>query len=246
MHPLPYPWGHVRASRRAPVRRPRALPPRCHGRRRRGHGRRRGRPGDPVRRACSGSAPATSPGAWTTSRRSSRPSRWPQKTRILDADGNLIATIYDENRVNVPLTQISRTMVKAIVAIEDYRFYEHGALDLQGHAARADHQPGQRRRRPGWLVDHPADGQADPAQPGQHQGRARARRPTTPTRARSASCATRSRSRRSTPRTGSSSATSTSPTSATAPSASRPPPATTSTTTPRTSTCASRRCWPAW
>ena len=51
---------------------------------------------------------------------------------IVDADGNTIATLYDENRINVPLSQISRTMVKAIVAIEDYRFYQHGALDLKG------------------------------------------------------------------------------------------------------------------
>ena len=55
-----------------------------------------------------------------------------QKTQIVDAEGNTIATLYDENRINVPLSQISRTMVKAIVAIEDYRFYEHGALDLKG------------------------------------------------------------------------------------------------------------------
>ena len=50
----------------------------------------------------------------------------------LDANGNVIATLYDENRINVPLSQISRTMVKAIVAIEDSRFYQHGALDLKG------------------------------------------------------------------------------------------------------------------
>ena len=55
-----------------------------------------------------------------------------QKTRIVDGSGNLVASLYDENRVNVPLTQISRTMVQAIVSIEDYRFYEHGALDLRG------------------------------------------------------------------------------------------------------------------
>ena len=55
-----------------------------------------------------------------------------QKTQILDSSGNVIATLYDENRVTVPLSQISRKMVKAIVAIEDYRFYEHGALDLKG------------------------------------------------------------------------------------------------------------------
>ncbi len=41
----------------------------------------------------------------------------------------------------------------------------------EGHAARADHQPGQQRRGPGWLVDHPAAGQADPHQPGQDEGR---------------------------------------------------------------------------
>ncbi|MCD4523440.1 transglycosylase domain-containing protein [Nocardioides sp. cx-173] len=56
----------------------------------------------------------------------------PQKTRIVDAKGETIATIFDENRVNVSLDQVSRTMVEAIVAIEDYRFYEHGALDLKG------------------------------------------------------------------------------------------------------------------
>lgn len=55
-----------------------------------------------------------------------------QKTRIYDVNGNPIASLYDQNRINVPLSSISRPMVKAIVAIEDYRFYEHGALDLKG------------------------------------------------------------------------------------------------------------------
>jgi membrane peptidoglycan carboxypeptidase len=55
-----------------------------------------------------------------------------QRTTILDANGNRLASLYDENRVKVPLKGISRTMVKAVVAIEDYRFYEHGALDLKG------------------------------------------------------------------------------------------------------------------
>ncbi|MGZ5404690.1 MAG: transglycosylase domain-containing protein, partial [Nocardioides sp.] len=55
-----------------------------------------------------------------------------QKTTIVDGAGNTITSLYDENRVNVALSQVSRTMVKAIVAIEDYRYYEHGALDLKG------------------------------------------------------------------------------------------------------------------
>ena len=55
-----------------------------------------------------------------------------QKTRIYDVNGNLIASLYDQNRINVPLQSISRPMVKSIVAIEDYRYYDHGALDLKG------------------------------------------------------------------------------------------------------------------
>ncbi|MGA8247399.1 MAG: penicillin-binding protein [Nocardioides sp.] len=55
-----------------------------------------------------------------------------QQTRIVDGAGNTIASLYDQNRINVPLSQISRKMVRAIVAIEDYRFYQHGALDLKG------------------------------------------------------------------------------------------------------------------
>jgi membrane peptidoglycan carboxypeptidase len=56
----------------------------------------------------------------------------PQRTRLLDSDGDTIATFYDENRVNVSLDQISRTMIQAIVSIEDSRFYQHGALDMKG------------------------------------------------------------------------------------------------------------------
>ncbi|WP_159083491.1 transglycosylase domain-containing protein [Nocardioides terrigena] len=55
-----------------------------------------------------------------------------QKTRIYDANGNLIASLYDQNRINVPLSQISRKMVQAIVGIEDYRYYNHGAMDIRG------------------------------------------------------------------------------------------------------------------
>ncbi|MDN4171964.1 transglycosylase domain-containing protein [Nocardioides sp. SOB77] len=55
-----------------------------------------------------------------------------QRTQVLDEDGETIATLYDQNRVNVQLSDVSRVMVKAIVAIEDYRFYQHGALDLKG------------------------------------------------------------------------------------------------------------------
>jgi membrane peptidoglycan carboxypeptidase len=54
------------------------------------------------------------------------------RSRILAADGTLIATVYEQNRVPVPLSAMSPIMLKAIVAIEDSRFYDHGALDLKG------------------------------------------------------------------------------------------------------------------
>lgn len=55
-----------------------------------------------------------------------------QRTTILDAEGGLIATVYSRDRQVVPLTAMSPYMQKAIVAIEDSRFYEHGAVDLKG------------------------------------------------------------------------------------------------------------------
>ncbi len=55
-----------------------------------------------------------------------------QRTTILDAEGGQIATVYSRDRTVVGLKDISPYMQKAIVAIEDSRFYEHGAIDLKG------------------------------------------------------------------------------------------------------------------
>lgn len=56
----------------------------------------------------------------------------PQTSRLLASDGQLIAYFYEENRQDVPLDQIAPVMRDAILAIEDKRFYEHGALDVEG------------------------------------------------------------------------------------------------------------------
>ncbi|MFF0445848.1 transglycosylase domain-containing protein [Streptomyces sp. NPDC004609] len=55
-----------------------------------------------------------------------------QRTTIQDAKGGTIATVYSRDRTVVPLAKISPYMQKAIVAIEDSRFYQHGAIDLKG------------------------------------------------------------------------------------------------------------------
>lgn len=56
----------------------------------------------------------------------------PQTTRLYASDGSLIAYFYKENRQDVPLKDINASMRRAIISIEDNRFYEHGALDLKG------------------------------------------------------------------------------------------------------------------
>ena len=56
----------------------------------------------------------------------------PERSRILAADGSLIATFFLENRVSVPLSDVAPVMRKAVIAIEDARFYEHGGIDMRG------------------------------------------------------------------------------------------------------------------
>ncbi|MGW4727701.1 transglycosylase domain-containing protein [Streptomyces shenzhenensis] len=55
-----------------------------------------------------------------------------QRTTILDNQGQQIATVYSRDRTVVALKDISPYLQKAIVAIEDSRFYLHGAVDLKG------------------------------------------------------------------------------------------------------------------
>jgi membrane peptidoglycan carboxypeptidase len=56
----------------------------------------------------------------------------PERSRILASDGSLIANFFYENRISVPLSQVSPLMRQAVVAIEDSRFYKHGGIDLRG------------------------------------------------------------------------------------------------------------------
>jgi membrane peptidoglycan carboxypeptidase len=55
-----------------------------------------------------------------------------QKSTVLDANGKQIAQFYDTYRVVVPLDKVSKIMRDAIISIEDYRFYQHGPIDIEG------------------------------------------------------------------------------------------------------------------
>lgn len=57
----------------------------------------------------------------------------PVRTRIFAADGKtLLATVFDENRVETTLDKVAPVMRQAVVAIEDSRFYEHNGFDPRG------------------------------------------------------------------------------------------------------------------
>jgi membrane peptidoglycan carboxypeptidase len=62
------------------------------------------------------------------------PSALPQRSRILAADGTVIATFYAENRVPLTLADIPDNVKNAILATEDARFPAHHGVDWLGTA----------------------------------------------------------------------------------------------------------------
>ena len=90
----------------------------------------------------------------------------PQRSAIYDRQGNLMTYVYGVDlglgrtytgidRQPVSYSQISPMMTKAIVAIEDDRYWSHGAIDLQGTL-----RAGERPAAPAYsnvLLNQPID-----------------------------------------------------------------------------------------
>jgi len=53
-----------------------------------------------------------------------------QATAVYDGSDHLAFTIFKEQRIEVPLEQVSPNLVKAIIAIEDQQFYEHSGFNM--------------------------------------------------------------------------------------------------------------------
>ncbi|RQD76723.1 MAG: penicillin-binding protein 1A [Candidatus Syntrophonatronum acetioxidans] len=51
-------------------------------------------------------------------------------TRFYDANGELLTTLYRENRIEVPLEEIPQELRQAIIAVEDAHFYQHFGINL--------------------------------------------------------------------------------------------------------------------
>ncbi|MCM3881762.1 MAG: PBP1A family penicillin-binding protein [Vicinamibacterales bacterium] len=69
-----------------------------------------------------------------------------QASAVFDDADKLSFTIYKEQRIDVPLTEVSPHIIHALVAIEDQRFYDHRGFDVVriGSAALANIRVGRR------------------------------------------------------------------------------------------------------
>jgi penicillin-binding protein 1A len=56
----------------------------------------------------------------------------PQRSVVLDVKGRELGKLHGENRVVVPFTKVSPFFIKALLAREDARFYDHGGVDYIG------------------------------------------------------------------------------------------------------------------
>lgn len=60
--------------------------------------------------------------------------KMPERTVVLDAQGEVLGRMHGENRIVVPLNQVSPWFIKALLAREDARFYQHNGIDYVGVA----------------------------------------------------------------------------------------------------------------
>ncbi len=56
----------------------------------------------------------------------------PERTIVMDQKGEILGRMHGENRIIVPLSEVSTFFVKALLAREDSRFYDHGGIDYKG------------------------------------------------------------------------------------------------------------------
>ena len=55
-----------------------------------------------------------------------------EATRIYASNGELIASLFKENRAFIPLGEIPLSLQQAVIAVEDDRFYQHRGVDVRG------------------------------------------------------------------------------------------------------------------
>ncbi|MCE5282660.1 MAG: PBP1A family penicillin-binding protein [Deltaproteobacteria bacterium] len=71
---------------------------------------------------------------WAQEDRASYPPVLPgySSIKVFDREGRFVGRILPEKRYWIPIDQIPPFLQKALIAVEDARFYEHGGIDIRG------------------------------------------------------------------------------------------------------------------
>ena len=72
-----------------------------------------------------------------------------QATTLFDSKDQPVFTIFKEQRIEVPLEKVSPNLIKAVVSVEDQRFFEHNGVDAIRIAAAALRNVREGRRAEG-------------------------------------------------------------------------------------------------
>ena len=60
--------------------------------------------------------------------------KMPQRSIVLDRNGEIIGRLHGSNRIVVSVNEVSPLFVDALIAREDSRFFHHGGIDYHGIA----------------------------------------------------------------------------------------------------------------
>jgi penicillin-binding protein 1A len=56
----------------------------------------------------------------------------PQRSYVFDRHGNVMTTLYNDDRAPVKLKNVPQQLIDAVLSIEDRKFYEHNGVDFAG------------------------------------------------------------------------------------------------------------------
>ena len=79
-----------------------------------------------------------------------------QATTLFDAGDRPAFTIFKEQRIEVPLSRVSPNLIKAVMSVEDQRFFEHSGIDAVRVARRRLQERAARPARRGRQHHHAA------------------------------------------------------------------------------------------
>jgi penicillin-binding protein 1A len=71
-------------------------------------------------------------GVWAATFDMKKVGQMPERNTVYDVDGRVYSRLAGANRLRVPLSQVSPLFIKALLAREDTRFYQHPGIDWHG------------------------------------------------------------------------------------------------------------------